>query len=286
MSVIDVGDARLYYERYGHGPAVLFISGVTGDAGLWTRTAQALADEFTVVAYDRRGNSRSPRPEQWTSTSVDEQADDAAGLLRGLGIAPAVVVGASGGGAILTNLVLRHPEVVRAAVIHEPPFVSESSDPDEVGKQLGRLFEQGMATGDPKRALEGLLLWAWGEEGIAAAEPDLRRRLLANAEVFLTMELGAFIEYLPSPQELAGVTVPCIVAAGAGNRDPAAPYHHGYEESQWLATHMRTDLIELPGAHAPYLTHPTELTDALRPLLRALSPNTGRDSSPRPPSSS
>ncbi|MGW2562324.1 alpha/beta fold hydrolase [Streptomyces sp. NPDC001514] len=89
------------------------------------------------------------------------------------------------------------------------------------------------------------------------------------------MELGAFIEYLPSPQELAGVTVACLVAAGADNRDPAAPYHHGYEESKWLAAHMRTELIELPGAHAPYLTHPVELTDALRPLLRALSSNTG-----------
>ena len=35
-----------------------------------------------VVSYDRRGYSRSPRPADWTTTSVDEQADDAAALLR------------------------------------------------------------------------------------------------------------------------------------------------------------------------------------------------------------
>lgn len=271
MSTIDIGDATVYYEQRGRGPVVLCISGVTGDSALWTGTAEALADEFTMVSYDRRGNSRSPRPESWISTSVDEQADDAAGLLRGLGLAPAVVFGASGGAVILTNLVLRHPDVVRGAVFHEPPFVSVSSEADEVGKLMGALFEEGMTTGGLAGALEALLRWSWGEEGLAAVEPQVRERMLSNAEVFLGMELGAFIEYLPTPEELSSVKVPHIVTAGAENRDPNAVYHHGYEESQWLATQMHTELLELPGRHAPYLTHPTAFADALRPLLRALT---------------
>ncbi|MGP3980320.1 alpha/beta fold hydrolase [Streptomyces sp. KR80] len=271
MSTIDVGGATLYYERRGHGPPVLCISGVTGDAGHWTRSAEALADEFTMVSYDRRGNSRSPRPEKWISTSVGEQADDAAGLLRGLDLAPAVVLGASGGGVILTNLVLRHPDVVRGAIIHEPPFISESSDPDAVGRQLRAVFEGGLAKGGLPGAMEALLYWAWGAEGLAAVDPEVRSRLLSNGEVFFGRELEAFIEYLPAPEELAGVQVPCIVAAGAENREPTAPYHHGYEESQWLAAQMHTELVELPGKHAPYFTHPAELAEALRPLLRRLT---------------
>ncbi|MFF3327855.1 alpha/beta fold hydrolase [Streptomyces sp. NPDC002889] len=271
MSTIEVGDATLYYERHGQGPAVLCISGVTGDAGLWTGMADALADEFTMVSYDRRGNSRSPRPENWISTSVDEQADDAANLLRGLDLAPAVVFGASGGGIILTNLLLRHPEVVRAAIIHEPPFVSVSPDADAVGRQLGAVFEEGMAKAALPGAMEALLHWAWGRDGLEAVEPQTRERLLSNAEVFLGMELEAFIEYMPTSEELADVKVPRIVTAGAENRDPAAEYHHGYEESQWLANQMHTELFELPGRHVPYLTHTTALTETLRPLLRTLS---------------
>ena len=65
--------------------------------------------------------------------------------------------------------------------------------------------------------------------------------------------------------------VPRIVTAGAENRDPTADYHHGYEESQWLAARMHTELIELPGRHAPYLTHTAALAEALRPLLRTLT---------------
>jgi pimeloyl-ACP methyl ester carboxylesterase len=62
MASIIVNDTTLYYERRGDGYALLFISGATGDAGHWTGVADTLANEHTVITYDRRGNSRSPRP--------------------------------------------------------------------------------------------------------------------------------------------------------------------------------------------------------------------------------
>src|SRR5690349_23396852 len=96
--------ARLYYEKQGTGQSLLFIAGSTGDAGNFSRAAALLADEFTVVTYDRRGNSRSPRPAGWTTTSVGEQADDAAALINGLNLPPVVVFGASAGGLIALDL--------------------------------------------------------------------------------------------------------------------------------------------------------------------------------------
>jgi alpha-beta hydrolase superfamily lysophospholipase len=70
---------------------VLLISGGMGDAGQWAPVAPTLAEEFTVVTYDWRGFSRSPRPDGWTATSVAELADDAAALLRDCDLAPAAV---------------------------------------------------------------------------------------------------------------------------------------------------------------------------------------------------
>jgi pimeloyl-ACP methyl ester carboxylesterase len=122
--MIDIGSTKLYHEVRGSGPALLLITGGTGDAGEWGHVAPALAEEFTVVTFDRRGLSRSPRPDSSTAISVDEHADDSAALLRELGLTPAVVVGHSGGASIACALVARHPEVVRHAVSYEPPLLA------------------------------------------------------------------------------------------------------------------------------------------------------------------
>ena len=111
---IVANGTSLYYERQGTGPAVFFIAGSTGDAGNFSRAAALLADEFTVVTYDRRGNSRSPPPSGWTTTSVGEQADDAAALINTLNLAPTFVFSASVGGLIALDLAIRHPHLVRA----------------------------------------------------------------------------------------------------------------------------------------------------------------------------
>jgi pimeloyl-ACP methyl ester carboxylesterase len=74
MSSVDVNGKRLYCEERGRGPAVLYVSGATGDAGHWAKIADILADTYKVITYDRRANSRSPRPARWVSTTIGEQA--------------------------------------------------------------------------------------------------------------------------------------------------------------------------------------------------------------------
>jgi pimeloyl-ACP methyl ester carboxylesterase len=82
MALLAVNGAELYHEVRGSGPPVLLIMGFTGDGGHFETLAELLADEFTVVTYDRRGNGRSPRPAGWAKTSPQEQADDAAACWR------------------------------------------------------------------------------------------------------------------------------------------------------------------------------------------------------------
>jgi pimeloyl-ACP methyl ester carboxylesterase len=55
-----VPGATLYYEVRGDGPVVLLICGGIYDAAGYAALAERLADRYTVITYDRRGNSRSP----------------------------------------------------------------------------------------------------------------------------------------------------------------------------------------------------------------------------------
>ena len=98
MPRVRVTGAELYHEARGTGPPVLLIMGATGDGGHFDAFADRLADEFTVITYDRRGNGRSPVPAGWQTTSPEEQADDAAALLDALAVGPAAVFGTSSGG--------------------------------------------------------------------------------------------------------------------------------------------------------------------------------------------
>ena len=57
---LKVPGANLHWEVRGSGPVLLLICGGVCDAAGYAGRAQQLADRYTVVPSDRRGNSRSP----------------------------------------------------------------------------------------------------------------------------------------------------------------------------------------------------------------------------------
>jgi pimeloyl-ACP methyl ester carboxylesterase len=113
-----------------------------------------LASAHTIVTYDRRGNSRSPGPPEWTATTIDEQADDAAALLGALDVEQTVVMGTSAAAGIVANLALRHDSLLRGVVIHEPLFQSVVTNADAVRAGRRALIEAGLAKGGRRGATE------------------------------------------------------------------------------------------------------------------------------------
>ncbi len=269
--IVAVNGTRIYYEAQGLGPPVLFISGATGDAGHFTKVADVLSDEFTVVTYDRRGNSRSPRPVGWGSTSMEEQADDAAGLVKTLGLAPSVVFGTSGGGDVLLSLLVRHPEVLRGAILHEPALISALPNPQEVMGPMQSMLEEAMSKGGPRLAMEKFIRTVAGdalyENNLGTA---LQERMLGNGEVLFSVEMKEFASYKPDLQGISRAGVPAIVAAG---KETAARPEIAWlpETSKWLARQLGTEVQWFPGAHGGYFDRPKEFAEALRPLLQKLS---------------
>jgi pimeloyl-ACP methyl ester carboxylesterase len=57
MPLQRANEAELYYEVRGDGPPLLLMMGASGYGGVFGRFAEFLADEVTVVTYDRRGNA-------------------------------------------------------------------------------------------------------------------------------------------------------------------------------------------------------------------------------------
>ena len=127
---LTVPGATLYYEVRGTGPTLLLICGGVYDAAGYAGLAQRLADRYTVVTYDRRGNSRSPLTGPPAPQQVEEHAEDARRILAAVGAESALVFGNSSGASIGLELVARHPELVRVLVAHEPPVFDLLDDRD------------------------------------------------------------------------------------------------------------------------------------------------------------
>jgi pimeloyl-ACP methyl ester carboxylesterase len=106
---------RLCWEGFGDPgtPPLLLIAGHSAQAVWWrAEFIQLLVDKgYYVIRYDNRDVGRSQHF-AGAAYTIEDMADDAAGLLDGLGIPSAHVVGQSMGGMIAQELALRHPHTV------------------------------------------------------------------------------------------------------------------------------------------------------------------------------
>ncbi len=111
----------LNYYRAGEGPSLVLLHGVTDNGMCWVPAADVLAADHDVILVDARGHGDSDKPPR--GYTPDDHAADVAGLIEGLGLDRPILIGHSMGAqtaAVTAGLV---PDLVRAAVLEDPPWV-------------------------------------------------------------------------------------------------------------------------------------------------------------------
>lgn len=268
---VATNGTKIYYEMIGAGPPALFIAGSTGDAGNFTRTADLLANEFTTVTYDRRGNSRSPRPVGWTTTSVAEQAEDAAGLIQALGLGPVSLFAASAGALIGLELAIRHPRLLRGAVLQEPSLFALLPNPAEALAPRRSLIRDTMQTKGPRATVEALLRHLNGDGVLAAIPRDILERMVSNGDTIFNIET-AFATWLPSDEELSSIRVPIVLMIAQETQSAFV------QVMKLLESRLKTKAVTVPGPHGFYYYSPKDLAGAVRPHLRRFCTSVGSQS--------
>ncbi len=115
MPKLRTGDIELYYEKMGEGQPLVFIHGLGSSALGWENQVDLFAKHYQVVAFDVRGHGQSDKPPG--PYSIPLFAQDAAGLIESLGIAPAHVVGLSLGGMIALQLAVSAPDALKSLTV-------------------------------------------------------------------------------------------------------------------------------------------------------------------------
>ena len=151
MPTAAVEGNELHYLRRGEGEPLLLIMGMSGTHLSWGDPFldALVAQGFEVITYDHRGVGRSSRID--AQFTLEQLADDAAGLLDALGIDRAHVAGISMGGMVAQHLALRHADRIVTLTIGCSYAGGEGSSltPPENFQRLATAW----ASGDREQAL-------------------------------------------------------------------------------------------------------------------------------------
>src|SRR2546426_12721796 len=62
MPFVENQEAKIYWDKQGHGPPVLLIMGLGYPSVMWYRTRPVLAPRYRTLVLDNRGVGRSSMP--------------------------------------------------------------------------------------------------------------------------------------------------------------------------------------------------------------------------------
>ncbi len=237
MPDVRANGIDLRYETLGNpdDPALLMIMGLGAQLVDWPAAfcEQLAGRGFHVVRFDNRDAGLSTAfddlgmPDVAAVMSGDpstapyllsDMADDAAGLLKALGIARAHVVGASMGGMIAQQLVIDHPDLAASLC----SIMSTTGD-----RAVGHPTMEAAAVlmrprgGTPDEIIAGAIASSRviGSPGYPTAIEELQRRATAKIErsyrpVGTARQQAAIFASPDRTAALASVSVPTVVIHG------------------------------------------------------------------------
>lgn len=260
MEVFRARGLDVAYERAGEGPPLVLAHGAAEDGRVWRPQLAALADEFTVVAWDEPGAGRSS--DLPASFGLADYADCLAGLIEALGLGPAHVAGLSWGGTVAQELYRRRPDLVSTLILADTYAGWRGSLPEE--EVLARVEAVRRTLAAPAGALDatqpGLFaghpppeVLALVEEMASDVRPEsLRAALLAMAEA-------------DQRDLLPRIAVPTLLAWG--ELDPRSPLSIALQFERAIPN---AKLVAIPGAgHLSSLEQPERFNHAVREFCRA-----------------
>jgi pimeloyl-ACP methyl ester carboxylesterase len=219
----DVNGAAIEYVVSGptDGEPLLFIHG-GGLAETFAPIAVHPAlSGYRLIRIHRRGYAGSS--EHLGPFSLADQAADAAGLLRALGVERAHVVAHSYGASIALELAASFPERVHSLVVLEPaqltavapalgrPDGAPPRDPGDLVRAQ-ELYNAGDAAG----AVEALFTVIQGDDWRAAFEvvPDGVAQVVADAPTLFEVEMPALLAWTFDAEQVAAIAAPALAMGG------------------------------------------------------------------------
>ncbi|MDE2465262.1 MAG: alpha/beta hydrolase [Alphaproteobacteria bacterium] len=219
----------LHYAEEGAGPLVIFVHGSLSQMNYWQEQVPAFAARhYRAIAYSRRYNPPNHNPARAGYSAIAD-AQDLAAFIHTLHLGRVYVVGHSYGALTALYLAIRHPELLRAVVLAEPPAIPLLEDVTGPGRARARA----LYTDIQARMVEPMqkdFRAHHDAAGVAAfidyvfADPTAwthrfsaadRAEMLGNAHEWDVMMTDGTLFPPLSARDVAQIRVPVLVMSGA-----------------------------------------------------------------------
>jgi pimeloyl-ACP methyl ester carboxylesterase len=282
---VHVGDIDVGYKMFGKGDPILLIQGLGGSMNSWQPSIlKELSSNHTVIIFDNRGVGNTTTGTR--QFSIQQFANDTVGLLDGLKIQKANVLGFSMGSFIAQQLAVTHPEKInRLLLVGSSCGGKESIPQTPENLKLAEKITSSIVNNTPigPQEMNTILSWAYGPTWFKL-HPNLLETIPTNPKDLVpsNIPLNAYIQHTNAVQnwkstnwsgvcsQLTKISQPTLVLTGTEDGSIPGPTNSiiiaGKIPGAWL--------VQIPAAgHSVMDQYPAEIAEILNTFLLTTSSN-------------
>jgi pimeloyl-ACP methyl ester carboxylesterase len=228
------------YSDRGAGMPLVFLHAFPLNRTMWKPQEETLSRQFRTITIDLRGHGESDAP-LWRY-SLEQYADDVAGLLDHLAVRQAVLIGLSMGGYVSFAFYRKYADRVRALVLADTRAQADSEE-----ARSGRFTTAQTAYRQGAGAVADIMIPKLLGATSLRTKPELAARIRgiieSNEPSGIIVDSMAMADRPDSLPLLAQITCPTLVIVGEEDQ-PTPP-----AEAQLIAQAISAATLEvIPGA--------------------------------------
>jgi pimeloyl-ACP methyl ester carboxylesterase len=267
MPKVKVNGVAIYYEEYGKGRPMVFLSETACDGEVWKiYQVEEFSRDHRVIIHDYRGTGQSSKPsEDYTTTMF---AEDVVALMDHLDAEDAIIVGHSMGGRVAQLIALDHPQKAHKLVLAS----SGAHYPLTKGLPL-KICKEMIEWGYEKYEREHTILVGWTEEYVKGNPEKIDRYLKVRMQNLCPVEF--YLRHLlarqthDTSQRLKDITQPTLVLVGEDDRNMTSEINHRMSSEILAKGIPNAKLVVLPNErHSYFFSNPAEAHRVIREFIR------------------
>ena len=201
----DINGVNLSVQEAGEGQAMILLHGKGYSKEYMNSLFDYYKGKYHIFSYDSRGHGKSDKPESFT---LDDNADDLAGLIKSYGLYRPIIIGFSMGSYITLKAAEKYPDLFSKIVLigtrgqgdtYPPERISEAKDANDAAI-IGSLINFDLITDIKNVKIPALVITGENDkinpvdEGrkVAEALNDAKFYVIPNAEHVAFMKPEGF----------------------------------------------------------------------------------------------